>query len=143
MANIGIALGFIALIVPGILLSLRWAVVAQAAALGDEGWLAALRSSRRLTATHYEHVFGLLFLTGVLAFMVLFGARAIPLGSTSGAVSVVVGIAVETVIASFAALTLALLYFDLRAWPDAPRRPKREHPHLHDLDREGHGDDPP
>lgn len=141
MADIGIALGFVALIVPGILLSLRWAVVAQAAALEDEGWLAALRSSRRLTATHYEHVFALLFFAGALSFVVLLGARAIPLGSTSGAASVVVGITVETVIASFAALTLALLYFDLRARPDAPRRPEHEYSHLRDLDRERPGDD--
>jgi hypothetical protein len=38
------------------------------------------------------------------------------------------------VIASFVALTLALLYFDLRAGPSAPRRPEREYSHLHDLD---------
>jgi hypothetical protein len=134
MANIGIFLGFVALIVPGVLLSLRWAVVAQAAALEDEGWLAALRSSQRLTATHYAHVLGLLFVTGALALVVLLAVRAIPLGSTSGAASVAVGIAADTVIASFAALTLALLYFDLRAWPSAPRRPEREYSHLHDLD---------
>jgi hypothetical protein len=122
MASLGIALGLVAFVIPGIVLSLRWAVVAQAAALEGEGWLDALRSSRRLTATHYEHVFGLLFLTGILAFVVLLGVRAIPLGSTSGAASVTVGIVVETAIASFAAVTLALLYFGLRAWPEATRR---------------------
>jgi len=134
MASIGIFLGFVALIVPGILLSLRWAVVAQAAALDDEGWLAALRRSQRLTATHYGHVFGLLFVTAVLAWMVLLGVRAVPLGSTSGAASVAVGVAADTVIASFVALTLALLYFGLRAWANVPVRPEREYPHLHDLD---------
>jgi TRAP-type C4-dicarboxylate transport system permease large subunit len=135
MASIGIALGFVALIVPGIVLSLRWAVVAQAAALEDNGWLTSLRSSRRLTATHYEHVFTLLLLTSILSFAVLLGARTIPLGSTSSAASVTVGIAVETLIASFTALTLALLYFDLRARLDAPQRPELEYPHLHDLDQ--------
>jgi hypothetical protein len=137
MASIGIALGFIALIIPGFLLSLRWAVVAQAAALEDNGWLASLRSSRRLTATHYEHVFTLLLLTGVLSFLVLLGARAIPLGSTSAAPSVAVGIAVETLIASFTALTLALLYFDLRAAlrSTAPQPDTPEYPHLRDLDQ--------
>jgi hypothetical protein len=136
MASIGIALGFIALIVPGIILSLRWAVVAQAAAVENEGWLASLRSSRRLTATRYEHVFRLFLFTGILSFVVLLAVRAIPLGSTSGAASVIVGIAVETLIASFAALTLALLYFDLRAslnTPPALATP--EHPHLRDLDQ--------
>jgi hypothetical protein len=122
MANIGIALGFGALIIPGIVLSIRWAVVAQAASLEDGGWLVALRSSGRLTAKHYGHVFALLFFTGTLAFVVTLGARTVPLGSTSGVASVAVGIAVDTVIASFAALTLALLYFELRARPEpAPR----------------------
>ncbi len=126
MANIGIFLGFVALIVPGVLLSIRWAVVAQAAALENEGWLAALHSSQRLTATHYKHVFGLLFVTGVLATGVLFGVRTIPLGSSSGAASVAAGIMADTVIASFVALTFALLYFGLRGWPNASRRPGRE-----------------
>lgn len=136
MASIGIALGFIALIIPGILLSLRWAVVAQAAALEDNGWLASLRSSRRLTATHYEQVFTLLLFTGILSFLLLLGARAIPLGSTSGAPSVIVGVVVETLIASFTALTLALLYFDLRAsLKKTPQPATPESPHLRDLDQ--------
>lgn len=122
MANIGIALGFVALIVPGIVLSIGWAVVAQAASLEDGGWRAALGSSRRLTSTGFGHVFALLFLTGALAFVVVLGARTVPLGSTSGVASVAMGIAVDTVIASFAALTLALLYFDLRARPEPARR---------------------
>ena len=126
MTSIGIFLGFVALIVPGVLLAIRWAVVAQAAALENEGWLAALGSSHRLTATHRKHVFGLLFVAGVLAIGVLFGVRAIPLGSTSGAASVAVGILADTVIASFAALTFALLYFGLRDWPNAPRRQGQE-----------------
>jgi hypothetical protein len=134
VADVGIYLGFLALIVPGVVLALRWAVVAQAAALENEGWLEALRSSRRLTSGHYGHIFGLLLLTGALATAVLIGVRAIPLGSTSGAASVTVGIALDTVIASFAALTLALLYFDLRSSPQAPRPAEREYPHLRDLD---------
>jgi hypothetical protein len=118
-ASIGIALGTLALIVPGILLAVRWVVVAQAAALEGEGWVDALRSSRRLTTGHGWHVFGLMLLTGVLAQAVLLGARAIPLGSSSGAGSVAVGVAIETLIASFSALTLALLYFDLQARREA------------------------
>jgi hypothetical protein len=139
VSDIGIFLGTLALFVPGILLSVRWAVVAQAAALEGEGWVDALRSSRRLTTGHGWHVFGLLLLTSVLNAAVLFGARAIPLGSSSGAGSVAVGTTVETLVASFSALTLALLYFDLQARREAvgaetPRTAPREHAHLRDLD---------
>jgi hypothetical protein len=134
IASAGIFLGFIALIVPGVVLSLRWAVVSQAAALEHEGWLPAIRSSTRLTAGHYWHIFGLLLFTVVFGIGVFFGARRMDLGSTSALPSVAVGIAVYTVIASFSALTLALLYFDLRARPEQPARAPREHQHLRDLD---------
>jgi hypothetical protein len=138
VSSIGIFLGTIALVVPGILLSVRWAVVAQAAALEGEGWADALRGSRGLTTGHGWHVFGLLLLTGVLNAAVLFGARAIPLGSSSGAGSVAVGTTVETLVASFSALTLALLYFDLQARREVAgaesRKAPREHARLRDLD---------
>jgi hypothetical protein len=135
MAEGGILLGFLALLIPGILLSLRWAVVAQAAALEGEGWQDALRSSQRLTRTRYGHVLWLLAVTWVLAEAVRLGAWQAPLGSASGAGSVSVGIAVDTLLASFTALTLALLYFDLRARPRAEERAQREHAHLRDLDQ--------
>ncbi len=114
-SSLGIALGFLALIIPGVLLLLRWAVVAQAAAVEHEGWLPALGRSRVLTRGHYRHVLGLLLITGLVNLGVTAGARAVPLGSTSGAASVALGTASATITASLSALTLALLYFDLRA----------------------------
>ncbi len=60
--------------------------------------------------------------------------RAIPLGSTSGAASVALGIGVYTVTASFAALTLAILYFDLRARLHSEPPSREEYQHLRDLD---------
>lgn len=135
MATLGIALGFIALIIPGILLSLRWAVVAQAAAIEQEGWLPALRRSGRLASGHYGHIFGLLFFTGLLTVIVTRGAAAIPLGSSSGVASVAFGIAVHTLTASFMALAAALLYFDLRSRQAEPTtRSRPEYQHLRDLD---------
>jgi hypothetical protein len=135
MATLGIALGFLALIVPGILLALRWSVVAQAAAIEQEGWLPALRRSGRLTSGHYGHIFGLVFLTGLLTIGAMRGAGAIPLGSSSGIASIALGIAVHTLTASFAALTLAVLYFDLRARATEPHtRSEPESQHPRDLD---------
>jgi hypothetical protein len=114
-AGLGIGLGFLALIVPGILLALRWSVVAQVAAVDHEGWIPALRRSPELTRGNYLHILGLLLLTGLLAGGVALAAGAIPLGSTSGAASVALGVVARTLTASFTALALALLYFDLRA----------------------------
>lgn len=135
VANLGIWLGTLALFVPGLLLALCWSVAAQAAAVEREGWLSALRSSRRLAADHWWHIYSLLFLVGCLALGVTFAARAIPAGGTSGVRSVAIGIAVRTVIWSFTALTSALLYFDLRARHEAPAASNvREYRHLRDLD---------
>jgi hypothetical protein len=119
-SSLGIALGYIALIVPGILLALRWSVVAQVAAVEHEDWMPSLRRSQELTRGHYGHIFGLLLIAGLLSGGVTFGVRLIPLGSSSGVASVAVGIAARTITASFSALTLAILYFDLRARKQAP-----------------------
>jgi hypothetical protein len=124
VSGLGILLGFLALIVPGIVLALRWAVVAQVAAIENEGWIPALRGSATLTRGRYWHVFGVLLLTGLLAGGVAAAAQTIPLGSTSGAASVAVGIAIRTITASFSALALSVLYFDLRARSGAAPLPR-------------------
>jgi hypothetical protein len=119
-AGFGIALGYLALIVPGVLLSLRWSVVAQVAAIDHEGWLPALDGSRQLTRGHYRHIFGLVVVAAILTGGLTVAARLIPTGSRSGVGSVVLSIATQTVTASFSALVLAVLYFDLRArWAGA------------------------
>jgi hypothetical protein len=114
VATAGTALGLIALIIPGVLLFLRWSVVAQVAALEHEGWIPSLSRSQQLTRGHYWHIFGLLILIGLVGGGINLAADSIPLGSASGAASVAAGIAVRTITASLSALTLALLYFDLR-----------------------------
>jgi|ERR1035437_176471 hypothetical protein len=125
VAALGIGLGFLALIVPGVVLLLRWSVVAQVAAVDNDGWQAALGRSRELTRGHYGHIAGLIVITGLLALGIEAGARVIPLGDTSGVASVALGIAARTATASFSALTLALLYFDLSARHADPARRAR------------------
>jgi len=66
IANLGIGVGLVALVVPGVLLLLRWSVAAQAAAVEREGWLPALRSSARLTSGHYGHVFTVVLIVAVV-----------------------------------------------------------------------------
>lgn len=114
VSNLGIYVGFL-LVVPGIILAFRWSVVAQAAAVEQEGWIPSLSSSARLTSGNYLRMLGLFALTGIPILAIRLGARTLPLGGSSTTVSVAVGILIDTVTASFAALTLALLYFDLRA----------------------------
>jgi hypothetical protein len=114
IAWFGILLGFLVLIVPGIILSLRWYVVAQAAAIEHDGWLPALRRSRQLTAGHYRHliVFAIyvILITSVPTLLVgfTFGHE------TTTVASFLVGVALQVVTWSLSALAAALMYFDLR-----------------------------
>jgi hypothetical protein len=138
-SSIGIAIGFVLLIAPGVLLTIAWAVVAQAAALDREGWIPALRRSRELTRDNYVHVFGLLLFSGLIVAGVTAAARAIHLDSSTGIASLAVGIGERTITASFTALTVALLYYDLLARSQAgARRPaaatRVEHQDVRDLD---------
>jgi hypothetical protein len=122
VAGVLIGLGFIALIVPGIVLSLRWSVVAQTAAVDHEGWMPALRRSAQLTAGHYWHIFRVLLAIGFLTFLIAAISGALAGGGQNTSVaSVLIGIVVYTIMASFGALALAVLYFDLHAREAGPR----------------------
>jgi hypothetical protein len=114
IAGLGIFGGLILFVFPGIYLLLRWAVVAQAAAIERTDWLGALRRSGELVRGNYLRVFGFL----IVVECVVFGLRAVGValaGSHTHVLQVVLGIAIETLSRSFTALTTALLYFDLLA----------------------------
>lgn len=114
VAGIGIGVGLLAFVIPGVYLLIRWAVVAQAAALEHPDWIGALRRSGELVRGNYAHVFGVVVLTTAVNIGLSEAAGAVS-GNKTGAVDVIIGIAVGTIIRSFAALTTALLYFDLLA----------------------------
>ena len=64
----------------------------------------------------------MLLAIGFLTFVVAAIAGALAGGgNNTGVLSALIGIVVYTIIASFAALTLAVLYFDLRAREAGPR----------------------
>jgi hypothetical protein len=114
MSGLGIALGLLAFIIPGIFLALRWFVVAQAAAIEGEGWLEALRRSHRLVRDHYGHVIVFAILLAVLvggpAYLV-----GLPFeGGDVDVLSFLLGVLVQVLAWSLGALAMALLYFDLR-----------------------------
>lgn len=111
---LGACAALIALIVPGVLLFLRWSVVAQAAALGDGGWKAALRRSADLTGGHYWHVTALVLMVAVISFIPHFGIGAAFGHRDTTVVAFVVGTVLAVVFWSFGALASGLLFFDLR-----------------------------
>ncbi|HEX8753182.1 MAG TPA: hypothetical protein VF731_07185 [Solirubrobacterales bacterium] len=129
MSAIGIAAGLLALVIPGIVLWLRWHVVVQAAAIEDKGWTAALRSSWSLTKEQALRVAGFLLAVFVVVGVPFFLAGLPFRHGQTTLVSFLVGLALGSVTLSFGALADSLLYFDLRARAeladDTPPRERR------------------
>jgi hypothetical protein len=113
VSSLGITVGFVALIVPGIFLLLRWFVVAQAAAIEHEGWLPALRRSGELTDDRYGHIFVFAVYLGLIVSLPVF-LIGLGLGDDSSGAALVARLLVQVVAWSFGALATALLYYDLR-----------------------------
>jgi hypothetical protein len=111
---LGIFAGFLALIVPGVLLAIRWAVVAQTGALDATSWRSALNRSAGLTEKHRAHVFWLSVLI-VLITSVPTAIHIVVFGASVTVGSVVVGTLFDVVTSSFTALAVAFLYYDLVA----------------------------
>jgi hypothetical protein len=114
VAGVATALGFVVFIIPGVLLLARWAVVAQAAAIERTDWLGALRRSGELTRGAYLHVLGVVISVAIVN-AIIEGVFAAIAGSGAGAAQVLIGIVIETITLSFAALTSAVLFYDLAA----------------------------
>jgi hypothetical protein len=127
ISSLGIAVGFVALFVPGVILTLRWFVVAQAAALEGEGWIDALRRSHELSDGNYGHLFGLWVMLGIVG-GAPFYLLGIAFGHSTTTASFIVGVAAAIVLRSFTALATALAYFDLKARLHTASGPARYKP---------------
>lgn len=126
VSGIAITLGYFALLIPGVYLMLRWAVVVQVAAVERDGWLPALRRGSDLSDGHYGHVFIFVIVVGVIASGPPTVGVLLANGSSSAPV-ILLGLAVTIITTSFAALATALLYYDLLArWEAGPaQEPER------------------
>lgn len=119
LAAAGIALGFVALIVPGVYLAVRWYFVPQAVVIEGVRGTRALSRSGLLVTGFWWRTFGLVLLANVAiaipGFLLLTPFTAIA-ESTDRSVWALVGSAVTTSItAPFVALYSTLLYYDLLA----------------------------
>lgn len=125
--TLGVLLGFIALILPGIYLSVRWYVAAQSVVAEERSPIEALRRSGELVEGGWWRVFGLSIVIGLVGATggVILG---LPIGfvaaaANSGALIVLGHIVADSMILSFTALAGTLLFFDLRARTSGGRDP--------------------
>jgi hypothetical protein len=118
LAALGILLGAVALILPGIYLFVRWYFVPQAVVLEGAHGGGALRASGRLVEGSWWRTLGLIVLVNVLALLaaVVLGAPfTAAADSTDRAIWSLIGQIVASAVAQpFGALYSTLLYFDLR-----------------------------
>jgi len=119
---IGVGIGFVLLIIPGLILIVIWSVVAPVTVLERPGVFAAFGRSRELVRGNGWNVLGvivLVFLT-VVVISIAVGLVSASLGSVGRAL---VQWAVNAAVAPITALSASVLYFALRSEPQEPVPP--------------------
>lgn len=111
--GLALAVGFILLIIPGLILMVIWSVVAPVTVLERPGPFAAFGRSRELVRGNGWQVFGVIVLVfvAVVVISVAAGLIASSLGSLGGAL---VQWAINAALAPVTALSASVLYFELR-----------------------------
>ncbi|HLM85297.1 MAG TPA: YciC family protein [Solirubrobacteraceae bacterium] len=113
VAGIGIVIGFILIIVPGLILITIWSLAAPVVVLEHPGVFAALQRSRELVRGNGWQVFGVILLLYIMVGVVSFIIEGIAESAGSG-VGIVVRVVVGVLTAPLAALAAAVMYFQLR-----------------------------
>jgi hypothetical protein len=129
---VGEVIGFAALVIPGVILAIRWAVVPQVVVVEGSQWTGALRRSSELVAGRGARVFGLVIVAGILVF-VLGRIITLPLDSAARSAHhqwpLLAGMALAQIIAlPLQAAITTVLYFSLRAEKDARGAPATPEP---------------
>jgi hypothetical protein len=115
LAGIGIAIGFVLIIVPGLILLTFWSLIVPSIVIGGEGVFGSFRKSWRTVRGYAWHVFG----TYVLVFLILIVFDIViglillflPVVARNAISSIVSG----TLVAPFLALVVTLIYYRLTA----------------------------
>lgn len=115
LQSIGVAAGFILLIVPGILLTLGWAVATQVLVVEKASIVKSLGRSWKLTKGKKGHILGLMLLTVIILFIlqVILGT-AITLIEINPIITVIANNIAGIVVNPLMSCILVVLYFNLR-----------------------------
>jgi hypothetical protein len=125
VAGIGIMLGMILLIVPGVILFLMWSVAAPALVVEREGVFAALTRSAELTKGARWKIFGIFLILIVGNWLIskvvgLVGLAAYSPANASGlsATNMVVSIVLGTLLNAVSGTIYPSIYVELRQWKE-------------------------
>ena len=122
IAGLGAGLGYLLLIVPGVIISVMWAVASPSVVVEKRGVFESLQRSRDLTRGYRWNVFGLMVIYVILSWII--GAAVGALGLATGGgffdgspnlwFNVVSGVVVNILSGVVASAGVAALYYELR-----------------------------
>jgi hypothetical protein len=115
LAAVGITIGFLLLIVPGLILITLWLLIVPAIMLENRGVFDSFGRSRQLVSGHGWSVFGVIVLTVAILIAVNIGLSLVEAAFDSRWLSLLLDIASQTATAPFLALAWTITYFELRA----------------------------
>lgn len=114
LAGIGIGIGFLILVVPGLILMTIWAVIAPAIVVEHCGVLEAFGRSRELVRGNGWQVFGVIVVIFLISFFASIILSAIGTSISDGPlIRILFGLAASTLTAPLTALAAASIYFGL------------------------------
>ncbi|WP_018148944.1 hypothetical protein [Henriciella marina] len=131
LMSIGLTIGFLLLIIPGLILLTVWAVVVPALVVDRAGIFGSFGRSADLTRGSRWRIFGLILLGYIAMFVIaaLFGLLAV--GASAGSVvagdggfnasGLIAGVVIDTALAIVAAVGVSVLYVHLREMKDGTR----------------------
>jgi hypothetical protein len=121
LSGIGIGIGMVLFIVPGLILLTIWAVIAPVIVVEHSGVIDAFGRSRELVRGNGWQVFGVIFTVFVITAVVGAALAVIGVGISSGVgVRIVANLVASTITAPIGALAAATIYFGLLALEGAP-----------------------
>jgi len=122
--TLGVAVGFVLLVVPGLILLTIWSLGPPAIVVERIGPIEAFGRSRRLVKGVGWSVFLVLFVTFVIAFGVAAVLGGIGLALADGvAIVYVTGVVASALTAPIASLAVAIMYFELGGGVSEVRQP--------------------
>jgi hypothetical protein len=123
VATLGITVGLILLIVPGLYLLTIWLLIVPAIVLEGHGVMSSFGRSRELVSGHGWNVFGVIVITVLILFAVYIGFDVLDLALDNAWASLLIDIATQTLTAPFLALAWTTTYYELRTLKDVAAAP--------------------
>jgi len=116
LITLGVTLGMIALVVPGIILAIMWAVAVPAHVVENVGITGSLRRSRELTKGARWKLFWLFLVFFVVTIALTFVA-AVPFSFAAGApiILALLNVVLTIVLSVIGAVGVAAIYYELRS----------------------------